>query len=206
MRYAAAVAADLDRASIAGAALAVADSQGAKGFTMRAVADALGVTPMALYHHVENKQALVALVVDAVIDERPLPAVTADEAWADELFELASWMRHISRDHPAVSQLRRQHPVWTAKILPITERWFQAWRRSGLSDAEAARAAAVSSQAIVGFVATELEFQEMTLPSPDLVADLPGAAAVFAGGGDADAAFELVTRSVIDGVCRRLGG
>jgi AcrR family transcriptional regulator len=194
--------ADLDLPSIAKAGLIVADSRGAKGFTMRAVAEVLGVTPMALYHHVENKQALVALVVDAVIDERPLPPAAAD--WADELWELARWMRQISRDHPAVSELRRQYPVWTSKILPITERWFRAWHGSGLPDQQAGMAAALSSQAVVGFVATELEFQGMALPDAPLLEGLPGAREVLTSSPDADTAFELVTRSVIDGLHARL--
>ena len=82
-------ASELDAARIAAAALAVADAQGAGGFTMRAVAEALGVTPMALYHHVEDKAALAALLVDAAIRQHPLPPPTG--VWRDDLWTIARW-------------------------------------------------------------------------------------------------------------------
>src|ERR687891_1067629 len=101
---------DLDTDRIAAAALAVADERGADGFTMRAVAEALGVTPMALYHHVADKAALVSLVVDKVINEQPLPPPSGE--WQEELWQIACWFRHMASAHPNVSYLRRTHKVW----------------------------------------------------------------------------------------------
>ena len=72
--------AELTAARIARAGLEVADEQGASGFSMRLVAERLGVTPMALYHHVDDKAALVALLVDEVIAETPLPSTTGSVA------------------------------------------------------------------------------------------------------------------------------
>ena len=94
--------AELDTDRIAAAALRVADAHGADGFTMRAVAEALRVTPMALYHHVEDKSALVALVVDRVIAEQPLPPPTGD--WREDLWEMTCWLRRTSVAHPAVAR------------------------------------------------------------------------------------------------------
>jgi AcrR family transcriptional regulator len=53
----------LTRDDIVGAALRITADGGLDRVTMRAVAAELGVTPMALYHHVDSKQALVELVV-----------------------------------------------------------------------------------------------------------------------------------------------
>ncbi|HEY5013008.1 MAG TPA: TetR family transcriptional regulator, partial [Acidimicrobiia bacterium] len=45
----------IDRAAVLRASLAIADKRGIDALTMQAVAERLGVTPMALYRHVENK-------------------------------------------------------------------------------------------------------------------------------------------------------
>ncbi len=149
--------ADLDTARIAAAALAVADEHGASGFTMRAVAEALDVTPMALYYHVADKTALVGLVVDVAVRETPLPERSGD--WRDDLWEMARWMREIAAAHPAVTQLRRRYQVWTSGVLPVTERWFNVWQESGLDHADAIRAAAASSMAIVGLATEDARFE-----------------------------------------------
>ena len=193
---------DLDTERIAAAALAVADERGAKGFTMRAVAEALDVTPMALYYHVADKHALVALVVDAVVREIPLPAETG--VWRDDLWEMARWMRLISAAHPAVSQLRRHYQVWTPAVLPMTERWFRVWQASGLGADLAVRAAAASSLAIIGVAAEEGRFDEMEVPDAAQLEQLPNAATAFMHRRDSDAEFELVVRSLIDGLYARL--
>ena len=66
---------------------------------MRAVADALGVTPMALYHHVADKAALIELVIEATLDEYPLPPVST--SWEDNLAALAHWdEKPVKRTRP----------------------------------------------------------------------------------------------------------
>ena len=104
--------AELTRERIARAALDVADAQGATGFTMRAVADCLGVTPMALYHYVDDKAGLVALLVDAALSDRPLPSPTG--SWQEDLWGVAQWMRDTTLAHPAVARLRKDYSVWTS--------------------------------------------------------------------------------------------
>jgi AcrR family transcriptional regulator len=56
--------------------------------SLRAVAQELGVTPMALYRHVADAEALVALVTDDLVHEIPL--ATPKGAVVDDL---ASWAR-----------------------------------------------------------------------------------------------------------------
>ena len=155
--------AELTPARIARAALEVADEQGASGFSMRLVAERLGVTPMALYHHVDDKAALVALLVDEVIAETPLPSTTGK--WRDDLFALALWMRQAALAHPAVGRLRNDYQVWTPSIFPMTERWLSVWQQSGLSLDAAMSASSASATAIIGFVEQEM-IQGQTEP-PD---------------------------------------
>jgi AcrR family transcriptional regulator len=195
--------ADLDTDRIAAAGLAVADERGASGFTMRAVADKLGVTPMALYHHVADKKALVSLVADEVVKERPLPAPTGD--WLEDIWQIARWLREITHAHPAVPRLRRIHHVWTASMLPITEYWFSLWQQSGLPFDDAMLAGSTTSMAILGLVEEEQLFTEMDLPDQETLARTPNASVAFQQPHDRDAEFELVVRSLIEGILARLG-
>ncbi len=196
--------AELDRERIAAAALAVADAGGIEGFTMRAVADALGVTPMALYHHVADKAALAALLVDAAISEHPLPEPTG--AWRDDLWTIARWTRESRRAHPAVVRIRRAYHVWTNASLQMTERWLSLWQQSGLALDDALTAATTSSMAIVGLVEEEAMFQEMARPEAAALSWLPNARLMFNARRNRDAAFELAVRALIDGLCARLTG
>ena len=54
-------------------ALAIVDAEGLDGLTVRKVAEAFGVTPMALYWHFANKEALLAAVGDVVVAQIRLP-------------------------------------------------------------------------------------------------------------------------------------
>jgi AcrR family transcriptional regulator len=193
---------ELDRDRIATAALAVADARGIEGFTMRAVAEALGVTPMALYHHVADKAALATLLVEAAINAAPLPSSTGD--WREDLWAIASWMRASRRAHPVVANIRRAYGVWTESSLQITERWLSLWQQSGLPLETAVTAATTSSLAVVGMVEEEAILAGMKRPSEAQLSWLPNARAVFGARPDREANFELLVRALIDGLHARL--
>ncbi len=57
----------LDRDRIVAEALGIVDAEGLDALTIRRLADALDVTPMALYWHVQDKAELLELVGQAVI-------------------------------------------------------------------------------------------------------------------------------------------
>jgi AcrR family transcriptional regulator len=192
--------ADLTRARIARAALAVADEHGASGFSMRLIAERLGVTPMALYHHVDDKAAVVALVVDEVIAETPLPSTTGN--WRDDLIALALWMRQSAMAHPAVGRLRNDYQVWTASIFPMTERWLSVWQQSGLGLDTAMLAASASSTAIIGFVEQEMIQGQTEPPDEKWLSSFPNARLAFSMEAKRDGAgeFALVLGVLIDGM------
>jgi len=189
--------AELDQQRIAAAALAVVDERGARGFTMRAVADALGVTPMALYYHVADKAALVALVLEASLNERPLPQPTGN--WQVDLMELSRWVRDGARAHPELSKLTTGQ-VWTPSMLRVAERWVGIWQQSDLPLERATQAAAVSSLAIYGFVDAEVKSREIEWPDDEMLAWLPNARLLYRNPHDPDVAFKLVVRALITGL------
>jgi AcrR family transcriptional regulator len=70
----------LTREAIVAASLELAERDGLERLSMRGLATELGVTPMAIYHHVPDKESLVDLVV-AEVHERQVPLVLTDEGW-----------------------------------------------------------------------------------------------------------------------------
>jgi AcrR family transcriptional regulator len=194
--------AELDMDRITRAAIAVADREGPGGFTMKAVADELGVTPTALYRHVEDKRALISSMVDSVVTEHALPAPTGD--WREDLWLMARTVREMTQAHPAVGELRRGQQIWSTAVLPLTERWMNLWNQSGLPLEVALRAAITTSLAITGIVDVELLMRDIQRPTDAALTWVPNARLAFGLERDRDADFELVVRSMIDGVHARL--
>ncbi len=79
------------RSDVIDRALAVLDEYGLESLTMRRLAAELGVQPSALYHHVPNKQTLLAAVADEIVrrGRRPRRA----EAWDRRAVELCAELR-----------------------------------------------------------------------------------------------------------------
>ena len=63
----------LSRPRVLQAAVARADADGLEAFSMRRLAQELGVVPMALYKHVANKDELLDGMVDIVFAEIESP-------------------------------------------------------------------------------------------------------------------------------------
>jgi AcrR family transcriptional regulator len=70
--------APLSKARVLAAAVALADKVGPEAFSMRSLAQELGVVPMALYKHVANKEELLDGMVDLVFGEIELTAADLD--------------------------------------------------------------------------------------------------------------------------------
>ena len=73
----------LNATQVVDAAMRRADAQGLESVTMRAVAADLGVTPMALYNHVEGREQLVDAMVERVV--ALIPEADGHAAWNDAL-------------------------------------------------------------------------------------------------------------------------
>ena len=58
----------LTRPAIVERALAIGDAEGLDAVSLRRLATELGVTPMALYRHVKDKQDLINAMYEAIVD------------------------------------------------------------------------------------------------------------------------------------------
>jgi AcrR family transcriptional regulator len=99
----------LSRASVLAAAVALADEAGLEAFSMRGLAQELGVVPMALYKHVANKDALLDGMVDIVFGEIELPPEDLD--WRSAMRRRASSTREALKRHRwAIGTMESRHP------------------------------------------------------------------------------------------------
>lgn len=98
----------LSRARIGEAALALIDREGLQSFSARRLAGALGCEAMSLYHHVENMEDVLDLVVDEVL--RPLPEAGGGDP-RKQLLEQARAFLSLAETHP------------DAFVLVPTRRW-----------------------------------------------------------------------------------
>jgi AcrR family transcriptional regulator len=91
----------LTREEVVSAALRLTRDVGLPGLTMRGLADALGVTPMAAYHWVDSKRALIELVLESVQDE--IASTPRDGTWRQRLASLATASRAAMKSYPGVA-------------------------------------------------------------------------------------------------------
>lgn len=91
------------------AAVALADNTELDAFSMRGLAQELGVVPMALYKHVANKDELLDGMVDIVFGEIEAPAAEAD--WRAALRRRAISGREALKRHSwAIGLMESRHP------------------------------------------------------------------------------------------------
>jgi AcrR family transcriptional regulator len=95
----------LDRDKIIEATVRLLDAEGAAKFSMRRLAAELNVTAMSVYWYVDTKDDLLELALDAVFGTFPLPDVSEDGNWREQLRELAAEYRVLLVRHPWVSAL-----------------------------------------------------------------------------------------------------
>lgn len=91
------------------AAVALADKAGLEAFSMRGLAQELGVVPMALYKHVANKEELLDGMVDIVFNEIELPSGYLD--WRAAMRSRAISTRAALKRHSwAIGLMETRHP------------------------------------------------------------------------------------------------
>ncbi len=99
----------LSSARVLQAAVALADEAGLEAFSMRGLAQELGVVPMALYKHVANKEELLDGMVDIVFSEIELPSGDLD--WRSAMRRRAISTREALKRHSwAIGMMESRHP------------------------------------------------------------------------------------------------
>jgi len=145
--------AQIDRVAILDAAMRLADHAGIEAVTMHAVARWLGVTPMALYRHVDNKDALLDGMVERLITSFPVTSGTG--CWSDRLTAIAEGIRATAKRHPAVFPLLLTRPAVTPAARAVRDAAQAALTEAGVPRAQVARTERLLVTAIFGFATSE---------------------------------------------------
>jgi AcrR family transcriptional regulator len=112
----------LNRERVLHAAVALADRSGIEALSMRALAQDLGVVPMALYKHVKDKDELLDGVVDVVLGEIDPPDPALD--WKAAIRHRLLSARRVVLRHPwartAIESRTRRTPTVLAYMDSVT--------------------------------------------------------------------------------------
>ena len=134
-------------------ALCLADVGGAEALTIRAVAEHLAVTPMALYHHVRNKEDIVNGMLDLVMGEIELPVFGAH--WQSEMARRATSARRVLNAHPWAIHLLQAGSAPGPATLRHHNAVLGVLREAGFTITETAHAFALLDSYIYGFALSE---------------------------------------------------
>jgi TetR/AcrR family tetracycline transcriptional repressor len=143
----------LNPALVVERALAIVDAEGLDALTIRKVADAFGVTPMALYWHFANKEALLAAVGDAVVSSLRLP--DEDLPLEDYLREAMTSLVDAMRAHPSAAPLVGQQIMQADNGRDLTEHFLDKLAVAGFDVERAAAVAHYAMQIALTLVSRE---------------------------------------------------
>lgn len=120
-------------------ALALIEENGVDDLSMRKLAGVLGVDAMSIYHHVENKQALLQGVFQTVQQELPLPdPMPAD--WKEALRQLGKGFHHVAQRYPGVFPAMITSPYGTEREREIFHYIQRALQKAGVREQDMPRA------------------------------------------------------------------
>ncbi len=146
---------DLSADEIVDRAIELLRDGGEQALSMRKVADACGVTPMATYHHVGNKEALLTLAVDRVI-AGPLADDDPGDPWRTRLVEFGYRFRRALLDHPGTGAVFVRKPIIGPNFARTTELLFDAMAQGGITGEAAAEAVDAWVLVTMGSIANDL--------------------------------------------------
>jgi AcrR family transcriptional regulator len=124
--------------AIVAAAIAVADTDGLAGLSMRAVAERLGVTAMALYTYVPGKDELVDLMYDGAYAELPV-RYDLGEGWRAAVTSWATDLVWFYVRHPWALQVSFARPALGPHEQAVVEALARILHQTGLPPAVARR-------------------------------------------------------------------
>ncbi|WP_411128136.1 TetR/AcrR family transcriptional regulator C-terminal domain-containing protein [Streptomyces sp. x-19] len=208
----------LSLARIAAAGVEIADAEGLGAVSMQKVAGLLDFTKMSLYRYVPGKAELVALMVEAAVNE-PLPAVDGLR-WREQLMAWAKQLERLFTEHPWLLDATVGPRVMGPKELGWLERVVAALDGQGLTGPERMDAAVLLAGHVRGIAEQARAARPDGSPEAELLAVLgplvhqhadrfPALAAAMASQDGRDQALDFGLERILDGlealITRRTG-
>jgi AcrR family transcriptional regulator len=143
---------------VVAAAIAIADAEGLSALSMRRVADALGLSPMALYTYVPSKAELIDVMLDRVAAEAATPDASD---WRGQLEQLARGRWAMALRHPWLIQVGMHRPPLGPHVLASAERALAAIDGLGLSELEMDLLTSAIADYVRGAIRAALDAREV---------------------------------------------
>lgn len=192
--------------AIAAAALRVLDRDGYASLSMRGVAGELGMSPMALYRYVHDREELERLVADQVL--ATLTPEVNEGPWTEQIAELADQVRVAAGAHPQAVPLLLRHRHAARNSLRWIERTLGVLAAAGFDGT----GRVVAQRAIVHYLFGAIQGQQLSALSGEGTAvmaelsleEFPNLAetAGVAHGMDPDEEFRRGLTSLLEGLHR----
>jgi AcrR family transcriptional regulator len=152
----------MSRDAVIARAIELADSEGVAAITIRRLADDHGVTPMALYWHFKDKDALFDSIAGRLFADVELPPPSR-AAWHRQLREVLGAFLAAIRPHPAPAGLVLTRILGSDAGLTLSDRVLGLLRQARFSPEQAAEVGSYLLCSIVTLVTSE--------PGPDRFVD-----------------------------------
>ena len=165
----------LTRETVVDAAVQLLERDGSDRFSVRALADSLGVAPAAVRWHAGSRELLLLLAVDAVLTSAS-EADDAGLAWPDRVRLLASRLRTALLAHPQTALVARDRLFWAPSAGRVNDVLLTILTDAGFNDEQ--RLHAHNSLLLFVLGATWVEIAQATAsqsPIAEVAASLPAA-------------------------------
>jgi AcrR family transcriptional regulator len=156
----------LSRDRVLRAAVALADATGIDALSMRNLAQALDVVPMALYKHVANKEQLLDGMVDVIVGEIDPPVEGTD--WKSAVRQRILSARRALLRHPWASRVIESRANPTPVVFDYVNSLIGMFRAGGFSVDLTHHVMHALGSRMWGF--TQEVFPTPANPDPELVA------------------------------------
>lgn len=143
----------LSRELAVAAALEIVSRDGVEALSMRRLGRELGVDPMAVYHHIPNKQALFDELVAAIWDELELPARSG--TWEHQLRTLATAVRELLIRHANALPIIATRSSLGAGTLAALDHGVGLLSDAGMEPREALALLSVATSWLIGHALAE---------------------------------------------------
>jgi AcrR family transcriptional regulator len=145
----------LTRDDITAAAFRAVERDELDALTMRGLARELGVTAMALYAHVENKDEILDEIIDRVLRDVGVADVDDGGDWKAWMVETTERLQRVLVRYPALLDRYCRRPVGVPAALERMEAVLDVLRRAGFDDRRCIAAYATIQTYTLGFAALE---------------------------------------------------
>jgi AcrR family transcriptional regulator len=139
-------------------ALALVDERGLAAMSMRAVAERVGLTSMALYPYVGGKDAMIDGLVDLLQLELGAAYGTdpGDIDWRERLRALGRAIRALAHAHPSAFPLLLNRPAAGASAAWLTAALLTTLHDAGIPVSQAPRLARMICAFLLGYATGEV--------------------------------------------------